>query len=250
MLRLVGYIEIGKRETKDFEGKKKFVDKVKLIFEVFGPKYPPRVMDGQNVPLRVTVFENLSMYNKSNYYKKLFLPMSGGDPSVKHTAQLLGRPFSGKLFHKKTGAGRTIATLQDPNTKDYTIGPPVFSDPMTGETKTLAVPPAVSPIRCFIWDQADKAMWDSIYIGGQVGGRSANVFQEDIKLAVNYKGSHVEKLSDAVSNEVDDYIQSFEAPTVDYSDDDPFGYVPPQEAQQGTADQAAAAYSNRFRRGK
>lgn len=245
MLRLVGYIEIGKRKVQ-YMGQEKIVDKVKLIFEVFGPKYPPKKVGDELVPIRVTVLENLSMFERSNYRKKLFEPMRNGDPSIRHTAQMLGRPFRGYLYHKKTGAGRTIATLQNPTTKEYTIAPPVFADPVSGEMRTLEVPPAVSQLRCFIWDQADKKMWDSIYIEGMTGNRSNNVFQEDIKQALNYPGSHIQRFVEGGDDqaELDAYLEAAEPLIVQQYDSDPFGEPEPPQPQATQPKH----FSGRFRR--
>lgn len=247
MLRLVGYVEIGKREVA-YMGEKKVIDKVKLVFEVFGPKYPPRKVGDELVPIRVTVLENLSMFERSNYRKKLFEPMRNGDTSIRHTAQLLGRPFRGHLYHKSTGAGRTIATLQNPKTKEYTIAPPVFSDPVSGETRTLEVPPAVSQLRCFIWDQADKAMWDSIYIPGFTGSRSNNIFQEDIKQALNYPGSHIQQFVEGGKDEEDlsTYLEAAEPLTVQQYDSDPFGE--PEFFEPEPPKPSSTHFTGRFRR--
>lgn len=253
LLRLVGYIEVGKRNV-NYMGQQKDVEKVKLVFEVFGPKYEPRKIGDELVPIRVTVLENLSMFERSNFRKKLFEPMRNGDPGIKHMAQMLGKPFRGHLYHKQTGAGRTIATLQNPTTKDYTIGPPVFSDPVSGETRTLEVPPAVSPLRCFIWDQADKKMWDSIYIPGTTGNRSNNIFQEDIKQAVNYKGSHVQRIAEGGDDgaALEDFLEAAPELIAEPYTEDPFGMGIPQ-AEHSAPEPSVPAQSNthfsgRFRR--
>lgn len=244
LARLVAYIEVGKHEVPDkYKGGTKVIDRVKQVFELFGPKHKPGT--------RVTVSETLSTYHKSNYYKKLFNPMRGGDESIKHPAQLLGRPFKVNVFHKKLANGRTIATLQDDTEeRNYHITLPIVEDPLTGETRELAVPPPTSTLMCFLWGQADRIMWDSIEIKD-----GYNVFQNDIKKALNYKGSHIEKFVE-IQNSLsahDEPTQTLvSAPSVEYTEtsDDPFGadfFEEPPQAQPAPG--ARHFTPGKFRRG-
>ena len=76
---------------------------------------------------------------------------------------------------------------------------PRYEDPETGEQRELAVDPAISPLRLFVWNadaQYLGPMWESIFIDGSYGTgdnvRSANVFQDEIKKALNFPGSPIE----------------------------------------------------------
>ena len=70
MLRLVGYVEVGKHK-ESFQGQEKIVDKVWLVFEVSGKNYPAREINGEKVPVRITLKETYSMHEKANF-RKLF----------------------------------------------------------------------------------------------------------------------------------------------------------------------------------
>ena len=66
--------------------------------------------------------------------------------------------------------------------------------------------PAITPLRCFIWDHADLAQWESIFVPGEYPARvaedgtvtapakSKNVLQEKIRAALNFKGSPIAQL--------------------------------------------------------
>lgn len=205
-LRFVGYVEVGKKFNEKFN---KTQEKVKLIFELSGPKHEPRKTDsGELIPHRITVIENLSLNEKANFYK-LFKAMNY-DGSATHIAQLLGREYLGTVVHVKKDKN-VYANLRDDN--GYTIRSPYYEDPVSGETHFLQAGPQISDIRCFLWDYADKEMWDSLYIEGQYDeekddegkvtrpAKSKNVFQEEIKAAVNFEGSPIaEILGDSALN--------------------------------------------------
>lgn len=187
LLRLVGYIETGKHEGT-YHGETKLKDKVKLVFECHGKNYPNND--------RITITETLSLHEKSNF-RKLFLAMRGSDESITHMSELLGSAFRGKITHRsfngRDGKPRTFANLKDAS--GYTIGPPVVEDPESGEIRTIPVPEPKTELKLFLWDFADQAMWDSLYIDGTYGeGRSKNVLQEEILSAVNFKGSALDRV--------------------------------------------------------
>ena len=201
-LRDVGYNELG-RHMEEFKGEKKLREKVMLIFEASGPKHPP-LENGE--PIRFTITEShgksLSepLNEKANLYK-LFKRMNYGGTAT-HMAQLLGQDFLGTVIHTTKGEGdqkRTFASLKDDG--GYTIRPPFVDDPETGESKRIVVDPPKGSLRCFLWNYADKEMWDSIFIDGQYeerkndkgevtqAARSKNRWQEIIKKADNFIGS-------------------------------------------------------------
>lgn len=219
-LRFISYIELG-MQAGTFQGKPTVKEKVLLGFEISGPKYQPTILDdGTKVPYRVSIEENYSLNEKSNFFK-LFTRMNYAG-KAQHMAQLLGEAYKGELVHRKY-AKKTdpkddpskwtgIAVELRPKGGDYTIAPPRYQpvDPETGDpigdVKMLPVDPAISDIRGFIWDQADMDQWNSLFIDGEYPERkddkgnvtapakSKNVFQAMIMKAKNFKGSPIEAL--------------------------------------------------------
>lgn len=193
--RLVGYFEMGTHE-EEYEGKKRDRAKVDLVFELSGPNHEPRKSDdGVLVPIRVTVQETLSFNEKANFFK-LFAAMNYAGKAT-HMVELLGEPFVVEVFHKKSADGKKVyANLKGPN--GYNVKGTTVQDPLSGKAVLLEVAPAVTELRAFIWDIADKEMWDSIYIAGEwearkegdkviSPARSKNVLQEKIKKAKNWE---------------------------------------------------------------
>ena len=210
-LRLVGYVEMGKH-TKQYAGKPPQTnDKVRLYFEVSGPKHPPREHDGVKYPNIIKVEENLSLSEKANFFK-LFTRMNYAG-KAKHMAQLLGEAYKGVIYHRawkgSDGKERIEAELKHKDT-GYGIEPPRYEivDPESGPTgdyAQLPVAPPLAPIRCFLWAYADKAQWDSLFIDGQwdakkddkgveLPAKSKNVIQAEIMKANNFTGSPVHQL--------------------------------------------------------
>lgn len=200
-LRFVGYIECGKQKD-EWQGQVKIKEKVTLIFELSGPKHAPKEIGGNKIPHRITVEENFSLNEKAWFYK-IFKAMNYNGEAT-HLAQLLGQEFLGEVIHKTSKRGNVYATLK--GDAGYTIRAPYVEDPETGETRKVPAGPQLSEIRCFLWDYASKEMWDSIYIDGQYDeekneagevvrpARSKNVFQEQIKAAVNFEGSPIAEI--------------------------------------------------------
>ncbi|MDN7427800.1 hypothetical protein [Burkholderia sp. AU45388] len=197
--RFVGYYELGTHEG-EYQGKKKETPKVDLVFELSGPNHEPhKKEDGTLVPVRITANENLHLNDKAHFFK-LFAAMnaaSGG--TATHMAELLGKAFIVEIFHSKSKDGkRTYANLRGPN--GYNVKGTTVQDPLTGKPVLIEVAPAISDVKAFIWDLADKAMWDSIFIEGEYPerkdektgeiiskARSKNVIQEKIMSAKNWK---------------------------------------------------------------
>lgn len=206
-LRFVGYIELGQHKD-EYQGQPRIREKVALIFELSGPKHPPKEFDGQKEPHIITITETLSLSEKANFYK-LFKRMNH-DGKATHMAQLLGRPFLGTVIHYTTGEGAnaiTRAKLRDDS--GYTIRPPFVEDVETGESKVVEVSSALTPLKCFIWNSAAehlKGMWDSIFIDGEwpavkdesgkevKPARSKNHWQLRIRSAENFSGSPMAEL--------------------------------------------------------
>lgn len=210
-LRFISYIELGTHED-EWQGQKKRKKLVKLQFELSGPKHPPlELEDGRKIPLVITITENISLNEKANFYK-LFKRMNHTGQFT-HMAQMLGSEFLGTVVHVSKGEGadkKTYANLRDDG--GYTIRPPYVEDPETGESRKIEVQPPLTPLRCFLFANATKDMWDSIFIDGTWDpkkndkgeviseGRSKNIYQEQIKAALDFAGSPI---SDILFGELD-----------------------------------------------
>lgn len=202
-LRFISYIELGAHYDEKYKKTKK---EVVLQFELSGPKHPPlELEDGRKVPFVITINENVSLNEKANFFK-LFKRMNHTGQFT-HMAEMLGQEFLGTVVLKKSGEGadaRTYANLRDDG--GYTIRPPFVEDPETGDSRRIEVQAPLTPLKCFIWDYADKAMWDSIFIDGRWDdkkddsgkvieeGRSKNYYQLQIKAADNFAGSPIAEL--------------------------------------------------------
>lgn len=193
-LRLIAYVEVGKH-TSTYEGTEKTADKVQLVFELSGPKHQPQTLeDGTVIPHRITIYENAgrdygALNEKANLYK-LFRKMNY-DGAATHFAQLVGKEFLGTVVHKPRKGGKpgeVSASLRD--TDGYTVRAPMIEvlDEDTGEVthKRIAVAPAISPLRLFLWNFADLDMWQSLFIS-----QERNPFQTMIKQANNFSTSPI-----------------------------------------------------------
>lgn len=218
---LVGYIDLGLRVKKGFQGAKDTnVRQAMFIFELSkGKNAPKKLDDGTLVPHRITVkvwlpAEGKQPSDKSGFFKLFSKLNHDKDPAVKIPAQLLGKHWRVTVAHEEwtpAGASKAITTANIGNAKDgYNIFPPVASvlDEETGDMRDVVIPPSeiISPIRCFLWEYADKGMWDSLFIDGEYPARvddkgvetapakTKNVLQEQIKQALNWVGSPIQQI--------------------------------------------------------
>jgi hypothetical protein len=163
-LRFIEYIELGKQE-KVYQGKKSFVEKVVLGFElVFGPKLTPRE-DGAPHIMRITLTKSLN--EKSGYYK-LFRIMRG-DGKAAVFPQLLGEGYRAEVVHITRGEGAEAKTYAGLRTEDggWTIRDLAYDDPHTGERVMLSCAAATAECRGFLWDYPDTEQWDSLFVDGE-----------------------------------------------------------------------------------
>jgi hypothetical protein len=195
--RFVGYFELGTHE-EEFEGKKREREKVDLVFELSGPNHEPTIRGGQEIPVRITAQETLDVAYGTSFHE-LFDAMDracGG--AATHIAELLGKPFMVEVFHIRSRDGKRVyATLRGP--VGYNVRGTTIRDALTRSPVVVDVAPAITAIKAFIWDVADKEMWDTIYIDGEYPerkdektgeviskARSKNVIQEKIMSAKNW----------------------------------------------------------------
>lgn len=193
--RLVEYFELGTHE-EEYQGQKKKVNKVRWVFELLGKKHAPKDIDGVKYPVRVAVDFNASLTDKS----KFFQVFSRCRTDEKNAAQLLGSGFLIDIVHKKSKRdGKEVIYA---NVNRDTIRKPITQVPdEDGELveTVLAVPPALSEQKIFLWDFADAEMWDSVFVAGEYAeqkddkgnvtkaARSKNRIQLEIASALNFK---------------------------------------------------------------
>jgi hypothetical protein len=249
LMRFIGYVELGKQKGT-FKGAPTVKEKVRLIFELTGKRHQPvELPNGDKLPYRVTVEENYSLNEKASFFK-IFQRMNYRQ-DAQHIVQLLGEGFKGEIHHRKwvgkDGKERIDVTLKGPG--GYTIAPPrkEDEDSETGYVD-VAVPPALSDIRCFLWEQADLNQWASLFIEGEyperkddkgnvtAPARSKNVFQNTIKNAVNFKGSPIYTL-------LAQNGQSLDIPQMDEQEEDEGNDNASSAAVGGALPQTGTAYA-------
>jgi hypothetical protein len=226
-LRFVSYVELGK-QAGSYLGKPTLKEKVELVFELSGKNHQPKVLDdGTKIPHRVSIELNFSLNEKAALFK-LFQRLNYKQEAT-HIAQLLGQPYKGEVFHReyKRKDGKVgIAAELDSKEAGFSIAPPrVEDDEVEGGWRVLEVAPAITPIKCFLWDHADMEQWSSIFVEGEYPERkddkgvvtakakSKNVLQNKIKGASNFVGSPMHEL--LVSSG-----QPLDIPAMDEQDDE------------------------------
>lgn len=226
-LRFVGYVETGEH-MDEYQGKPKKVNRAHLIFELSGKNHPGITMkDGTVVPHLIKFDLSISQSEKAHYFK-LFNRMNH-EGRAKHFVGLLGKAYKGTVIHKegKPRGGKTpiYAELYDKAAGSFTIEPALWMNPETDTLQPLPVDPPKTPIKCFVWAVADKAMWDSIFIDGEwpartddkgnvtSPARSKNVYQNEIRAAVNFQGSPAQLVSGAQPLNLDLSPETPERPT-------------------------------------
>lgn len=213
--RFIGYVEIGK-QPQEYQGTAKAPAlEAIMTFELNGPKHRRKVVvDGveQEFTNRIQIRETVSVNAKANF-KKLFSEMRQEREDVTHMAHMLGEPFLITIVHATVGEGdkkKTYANMKDAN--GWRIGPPVWIDPMDPDNKhNVPVPEATQPIQLMLWDNPNKAMWDSIFIDGtrtvKRDGKdvevSKNWMQELCLKAVDYEQSPLYDMLTGIQGVVD-----------------------------------------------
>jgi hypothetical protein len=205
-VRFIGYIEIG-QHTSNFKGQEKKAYQAVAQFEISGPKHPPQDFDGKLVPHVAEIKMNVSRHEKATMVK-LFNILNWKGAQNNFLA-LLGEGYLATIRHRKykrrDGTDGVAVELTDDNGV-LTIRPPSFPDPETGEPRTVQVAEAISPLRGFMWDFADKDCWDTLFIDGTyeareakdgkpaMPARSKNKWQNLIKSSNTFKGSAIHEL--------------------------------------------------------
>lgn len=211
--RFIEYIEIGKHDGGQYQGKPKPpADYVRLTFELLHPKKNIKEYEVEGEKReradRVSIRVAKKLSDKAKF-KKLFNAMTYGR-DIKHMAQMLGEPFIITIYHnvvEKEGVKKTYVNLD--NDGVYGIKAPFVEDPLEGTRKDVPVRKEISPLRLFLWNNPTTETWDSLFIdgtrevkkdGGEVEHVSKNWLQESILDALNYKGSALEALIGGVAD--------------------------------------------------
>ncbi len=194
-LRLVGYIETGVH-TSEYQGTAKTKPRCEITFELSGPKHEPKKSeDGTLRPHLQVIRETIGYHVKSNYMKIFSLLNNGGEAT--NYLDLLDTAYIGNITHvervKPDGTKKTFANLKKDGA--YQIKPTVFEDAETGETRTVKVNPAVSPVRWFLWDAPTLEDFDALFVAGTYDdGGTKNKLQQAIVTAENFEGSPIQRL--------------------------------------------------------
>mgnify|MGYP003642621719 FL=1 len=201
--RFVSYIEVGKQPQRAYQGVEKAdAFEARLTFELNGPKHITTyehegVQKTRTNLIRITV--TISNNEKSNFFK-LLEKMAYGRNDIKHMAQMLGEGFLVQVSHNNSKDGqKTYANLKS---DVWNVGEPATTDPITNETRILAVPEATQDIQLLLWNSPSQEQWDSVFIDGsyerEVDGvkvmKSKNFIQETAMAASNFVGSPLEAL--------------------------------------------------------
>ena len=149
------------------------------------------------IPHRVTVQETLDYSDRANFFKLFTMMNAAHGGTATHMVELLGKPFTVEVFHRRSKDGKKVyANLKGPD--GYRLYGTTVQDPVTGKESVTKVDPAITELRAFLWDLANKAMWDSIYIPGEYEERkddngevispkrSKNVLQARVMKAKNW----------------------------------------------------------------
>lgn len=204
--RFIGYVEVGRRPQKPFQGKDKPpADEVRLYFELNGPKHR-RDVDVNGTMTQFTNVIAVKMAKKLGdkaAYKQLFNKMTYGRDSIRHMAQMLGEGFLINIEHSTVPAAdgkpaKTYANMKDANGV-WLLSAPVVTDPLTGVSTPVPVPAPLQPLRLLLWDRPTKEQWATLFIDGEKTIKDAkglertvtkNWLQEDIVTgALNFEGS-------------------------------------------------------------
>lgn len=213
--RFIGYVDIGMRKQRAFQGKEKpDAPEVMLFFELNGSKHTREVeVDGEKKTFTNVIRVRLTKkHNEKAGYSKLYNKMKyGRGDEITHMSQMLGEGFLIDVVHnevEKEGKKRVYANMKD-GEGNWLISAPMIQryndmgEP-DGDPVPVPVPEPAQPGKLLLWEDPDKEMWDSIFIDGtrtvkdDKGNErevSKNWLQEDIvQNAVNFEGSPLQAL--------------------------------------------------------
>ncbi len=230
-LRLVGYVQRGVHTTESPEFGKKTKPMATLFFEVSGPNHPAVVVGGA-LEHEVKTIDFVHDPHKSPHEKstdfKIFKALNWRGGKTNYVS-LIDETFVGVIKHVTTARGTKFARIA------LEFKPPTYElvdeNGPTGKFAQRTVAPANTPIKLFIFNKPTQETWDSLYIPGEYEARAAtadkpampakskNRIQENIKSAINFPGSAIERmlLGDVTAGGVETLP---EAPAEDTYEDD------------------------------
>lgn len=242
----IGYIEIGKHKRK-IKGVDKVMDECILRFELTGPLWQPREVDGVKIPHIIDVKVTRSLNDKAKLFK-LFTRMNYEGKST-HITELLTKTFKVKVVHRKAKIGDkefTFAELVDKE-GNFTIMAPRIDivNEDTGETtvKPMKINPHVSELHALLWDKPDMDQWKSLFIEGEwpdeknedgstkKKGKSKNKYQLLVASATNFEGSQIHQLLAGNGIQLD-----IPAPGEDFHEDAEADEAPPANTKPSAVD--------------
>ena len=204
LARFIGYVEVGKRPQKPYQGKAKpDCMEVRFSFELCGEQNQFVIGEGETAKtVRDVIGVKITkkMGDKAGFVK-LLKKMAYGRPDKLNFGSMLGEGFLINIVHNpgKNQQGEDVvwANMKD-ESYNYLIGAPAQTDAITGATTIFEVPEPINPLRLLLWDTPTKEQWASVFIDGErtvkVNGKdvveSKNWLQRDIVMeAVNFEGS-------------------------------------------------------------
>lgn len=212
--RFIEYIELGVQPRKAFAGKaKQPIAQVRIAFELLNKKNIREIeVDGKKVKLADRISPPpmaLSLHDKAGF-NALYEQMRYGREDITHMAQMLGEPFLLDIVHNEsTTKGKDGKEHKKTYANIKTIGAPQIEDPVAETVRQLTVPPALSDIKVFVFDNPSQEAWDTLFIDGskEVKGadgtlttQSKNYIQETIMKAKNFGGSALEQMIGGLDN--------------------------------------------------
>lgn len=242
----VGYIEVGKHKRK-IQGVDKTVDEAILRFELTGPLWPAREVDGVKIPHIIDVKLTRSLNDKAKLFK-LFTRMNY-EGKATHITQLLTQTYKVTVRHREAKIGDKTMKFPELTDKEgnFTILPPrveIFDEDTGAVTfKNMKVNPHITALHALLWDKPDLDQWKSIFIEGKwpdeknedgsvkKEGKSKNKYQQLIASAVNFDGSQVQQLIIGNGIELD-----IPAPGEDFQEDVEDAATPATGAKQSAVD--------------
>lgn len=215
--RLISYIEIGKHDGGQYQGKKKpDADKVRLEFELLGPD---NIIEWEVEGVKkeagqvVSITMKKSLSDKAGF-KKLFKKLNYGRDDKGHILKMLGEAFIITVYYNKVQKdGKEVIYVNLHKDGEWGISAPFQVDPITKQKKFYDIRPQTQPLRWFLWDKPQISNWDSLFIDGTrekktkgadgvevVENVSKNWLQEMILSAKNYGGSKLQALLNGVAD--------------------------------------------------
>lgn len=198
LVRYIGYIETGKHLPKNptYNASLKCVH----IFELNHPDHMIELEDGNKIPSKVYIHQNIGRTGKSQYMKMFKVMNLACDNKFNHFIQMLGKGFLAEVFHNTTEKKDVYANLHLDGS--WSFKKPVMVDVMTKTTTPIPVPEAVNDLIGFLWendaisDEIVKEMWDSLFIEGENNnGESKNWMQDNIQDNIEWEGSRTQALT-------------------------------------------------------